>query len=588
MCGFIASFSSLNPHFSSFRASLDRLATRGPDAEGFWQEPGVFLGHRRLSILDLSQRANQPMVSRTNRFIIVFNGEIYNYRSLRSDLVKLGHKFRTDTDTEVLIELYSRYKSSMLNSLEGMFSFVIWDTFEQYAFAARDPYGIKPLYLGTSSHSCILCSQVKPIILSGLVDASRDPIAHASFLLFGSIFEPHTTYRQVQSIPAGHYIYIRNSIPESPIPFFDFPSIWSSPNPASSLSKSQVQLHTSALLKDSIHRHLVSDVPVGLFLSAGLDSATLAGLCREATQDPLHAITIKFKSQSTSHFDETEGASLVSRIYSLDHYIREIHQSEFLTDLPLIIDSMDQPSIDGVNTWYASKAASEIGLKVALSGIGGDELFWGYSTFSTVPALLSLYNLLSSVDPSNSIVSSLFNLISVLTGNPRWAYAPNWLNHGIAGSWCLARSISVPNRLPCDLVEQLLDYPYALSSSFWPLFDTPDIPLNSKYAVAYLESSRYLRNQLLRDTDWSSMHHSVEVRTPLVDSTLLCNLSPFFDMFSQFPRKCLLTDSLKKPLPRSILSRKKTGFGIPINKWMKESNSGFCTWPSFVSSHFFS
>ncbi|GAV19889.1 asparagine synthase (glutamine-hydrolysing) [Mariprofundus micogutta] len=570
MCGFIAAVTDGVFSQESADRALDRLAVRGPDGVGEWKEDGIYLGHRRLAILDLDHRAEQPMHSICNRYVIVFNGEIYNYKVLRSEMETQGKIFRTTSDTEVILALFAAEGEAMLERLHGMFSFVIWDRTTRKVFAARDPYGIKPLYIATIANGVLLGSQVKALVATGMVSKEPDEYGQAGFWMLGSVPEPHTWYRDIQAVQAGHCLWIEDSKVISFRKWYDIGEAWHTEPTIQALSNEEVGVQIRDALRESVERHLVADVPVGVFLSGGIDSGALAGLMVEAGTRDLEGITIAYDEFAGSHEDEAPVASRIAHHYGISHHIRRITQEEFLEDLPKILDAMDQPSIDGVNTWYASKAVAERGLKVVVSGVGGDELFFGYDSFRRLPLLVRIWEGLSQLPGAMSLARTVAQVQAKRTGNGRWRYAPEWAQT-MAGAWWLRRSLNGP-----DVFSELMDSELAAKE----LQDfnverqvesmTGSLGADRMMALAQIESMTYMRNQLLRDSDWASMSHSVELRTPLVDSFLLQQLQPLIPEFKRFPNKMLLANAPKNPLPQEIVERRKTGFAIPVKRWFRE------------------
>lgn len=566
MCGLIAAFTS-NPEIQlAVAAGLRHMHRRGPDGEGLWQAPGVAMGHRRLAILDLDPRAAQPMHSACGRYVIVFNGEIYNFRELRRALVAHGTAFRTTSDTEVVLALFAAEGAAMLDKLHGMFAFVIWDREAGRAFAARDPYGIKPLFMATVRGGVILGSQVKALMATGLVDDAPDPHGQAGFWMLGSVPEPHTWYRDVRALPAGHYAWVEDGRIETPVCWRDIGRAWREA-PQASQPDGDVQTQVREALRESVARHLVADVPVGVFLSGGIDSGALAGLMVEAGARDLQGITIAYDEFAGSAQDEAPVAAAIAAHYGIRHHVRNVGREEFLADLPRILGAMDQPSIDGINTWYASKAVAELGLKVVVSGVGGDELFQGYESFAQLPRLVARWRAASSIPGVKTIGALAGRLQAHRTGNARWRHAANWAG-SIGGAWWLRRSLYAPDELP-ELMGQsrAAEALAGFSVRRWMHDMAGALPTDSRLALGQIESMTYMRNQLLRDSDWASMDHSVELRTPLVDANLLAQLQSLLTNFSRFPSKTLLAHAPAKPLPQAIVERRKTGFGIPVRRW---------------------
>lgn len=566
MCGFIATFTDKPLEKCQADASLNRLRSRGPDGEGRWQQGGVFLGHRRLAILDLDDRATQPMVSSCGRYIIVFNGEIYNFNELRRILEVSGENLRTTSDTEVILSFFAREGEAMLPRLKGMFAFVIWDSLEQKAFAARDPYGIKPLYVAHFPGGVALASQVKALLATGLVGCAPNMSGQAGYWMLGSVPEPHTWYRDIRCLQAGHWLWVKSGRISSTNCWHDISSVWrdAAEQNVSKITEQDLCAIVRASLIEAIDRHLVSDVPIGVFLSGGIDSGVIAALMQERGASSLIGVTITYDEFSGHHEDEAPGAALLAKQYGIRHHIRRVGHKEFAADLPRILAAMDQPSIDGINTWYASKAVAELGLKVVMSGVGGDELFLGYDSFRTLPRLSAAWELISMLPRFSKIADALAHRKARCSSEARWRYAPAWLSQGISGAWWLRRSSLAPE-IAAMRVGSTVDADF--SPSLWISDMAGPLASNRTLALAQIETTCYLRNQLLRDSDWASMDHSVELRTPLVDATLLENLKHVLPHFYRYPGKKLLGYAPSNPLPKAILNRRKTGFGIPIQQW---------------------
>lgn len=584
MCGLIAAFARNGVSPAGVTLALAAMQPRGPDGEGLWQEGGVALGHRRLAILDLDARAAQPMQSADGRYLIVFNGEIYNFRDLRRELEREGHAFRTESDTEVLLVLFARDGEAMLDKLHGMFAFVVWDRQARRAFAARDPYGIKPLYVAKTGNGIMLASQVKALLASGQVAHDPDPEGQAGFWLLGSVPEPRTWYRDIQAVPAGHFAWIAEGAVQRMVCWHDIGQVWRNAESMGERDDASVVASVRAALRESVARHLVADVPVGVFLSGGIDSGALAGLMVEAGTRDLQGVTIAYDEFAGSHQDEAPAAAALARHYGIRHHVRRVTREEFLADLPRILASMDQPSIDGINTWYASKAVAELGLKVVVSGVGGDELFQGYRSFRQLPALVSRWRKLSSIPGALALGRLAGALHARRTGNARWRHAADWLR-SLEGAYLLSRGLFAPDAFPTEADTAVL------AKGFDPVAHvvamTGSLPADRRLALGQIESMTYLRNQLLRDSDWASMAHSVELRTPLVDAHLLTQLQPLLPSFTRFPGKSLLAQAPEKPLPEAIRQRRKTGFGIPVSRWLAEggiaANDGSRSWARQVA-----
>jgi asparagine synthase (glutamine-hydrolysing) len=572
MCGFIGIlFSSPVSNRLALTKACDAMRRRGPDAEGEWwsSDGSVGLGHRRLAILDLDARADQPMLSRDERYIIVFNGEIYNFKGLRQALESEGVLFHTTSDTEVLLTLFAREGATMLSRLRGMFAFAIWDNEERELFVARDPYGIKPLYIATTSQAILVGSQVKALLATGLVSRAPNPLGIAGFWLLGSVPEPHTCYRDIRALSPGHYAILSEKGIINQASWWDIGRAWCEAD-GIKRPEGEIRERVRDSLRASVKAHLVADVPVGVFLSGGIDSGAMAAFMVQEGALDLQGITLTYREFAGRHEDEAPIAANLARQYGIKHYVRTVTRKEFEADLPRILQAMDQPSIDGINTWYAAKALAELGLKVVVSGVGGDELFQGYDSFSQLPRLMSLWRWASRFPGVLPLSRWASTIQARRTANPRWNMLPE-LATSIEGWWFLRRGLFSPQELPgllgTDMASEVLhDFnPISFVHQM-----TGKLASSPRLALSQIESMVYLRNQLLRDSDWASMDHSVELRTPLVDAWLLRDMHSLFGSFQHYPNKRLLAQSPNHPLPEEILVRKKTGFGIPVRKWLIE------------------
>jgi len=551
------------------------MVSRGPDGSGEWLADGgrIALAHRRLSIIDLSERGAQPMESADGKLAVTFNGEIYNYRALRCELEAEGYRFRTESDTEVLLHLYASKGVSMVEHLRGMFAFGLWDAGRRGLLLARDPYGIKPLYYSDENGTLRFASQVKALLAGGGISKEPDAAGWVGFHLFGNVPEPFTTYRAIHALSSGSTLWIDHNGVREPARTFNIAEIYreAESNPLK-LSPSDLHAHVRAALIDSVRHHMVADVPVGIFLSAGVDSGALLGLMRDAGQGEIEAVTLTYEEFRLGEEDEAPLARLCAHQYASRHTVRVVTEKEFGEDLPGIIDAMDQPTIDGVNTWFVSKAARELGLKAAISGLGGDELFGGYPSFRSIPRFTPLWRALSHLVSGGAF--RRFTEFSGLTGilHPKIAGA---LTYGgsYEGAYFLRRGLFMPWELNLlmdkDLVVEGLRRLQPLRHIARTLSPSPQHGFGK---VAALEASLYMRNQLLRDTDWASMAHSLEVRVPLVDATLLRALTPASSAFERGAGKRLLATSPSLPLPAAITGRRKTGFGTPVKTWLQRDS----------------
>jgi asparagine synthase (glutamine-hydrolysing) len=549
----------------------DHMRARGPDGAGEWfaADGRVGLGHRRLSIIDLTDRAAQPMADPAGDIVVSFNGEIYNHAELRRELEACGRVFTTRSDTEVLLQMYAEHGVAMLPRLRGMFAFVLWDGRLGKLLLARDPYGIKPLYYADDGWTVRAASQVKALLTSPAVSRAPEPAGLAGFYLFGSVPEPFTLYQEIRAVPAGSHVWVDAQGPGPAHAYFRLDDVWREAAQAPSLPEAEARARFAQAMRDSVAAHLVADVPVGAFLSAGIDSGALVGLMRDAGVPQLRTATLAFEEFRGSAQDESPLAAQVASAYGTAHTTRSVGEAEFQADLPRILEAMDQPSIDGINTWFVSKAARESGLKVAVSGVGGDELLGGYPSFRDVPHWARMMWLPARIPGAAWLAEAVQAAFAPLAPslNPK---ASSLLRHGgtLSGAWFAKRALFTPRELPRLLGEEAAREGLRRLRPFDRLESAlAHAPADPFAQVSVLESAFYLRNQLLRDTDWASMAHSLEVRTPLVDAFLLRQAAPL--VRDAVHSKSWLAASPSAPLPDAVAVRAKTGFATPVARWQQ-------------------
>ncbi|MCP9451538.1 MAG: asparagine synthase (glutamine-hydrolyzing) [Nitrospira sp.] len=582
MCGIAGivayHYAALDVERDELRRIRDHMAARGPDGAGEWLsgDGRVGLGHRRLAIIDLHERAAQPMSSQDGKLTIVFNGEIYNYQTLRQELAEKGYVFRTMSDTEVLLHLYADRGEEMVKDLRGMFAFGLWDSRKKSLLLARDPYGIKPLYYADDGWTFRFASQVKALLAGGKVSRDPDPAGHVGFYLFGSVPEPYTMYQDIRAVPAGSIMWVGEVGPLEPKPYFSLARVYAEAQTKPlKLNERDLREYAREAFLDSVRHHLVADVPVGAFLSAGVDSGSLVGLMRDAGQSDVRTLTVTFSEFAGKPDDEGPLAEQVAKQYGTHHTTRIVTEPEFREDLPRILNAMDQPSIDGINTWFVSKAARELGLKVAVSGVGGDELLGGYSSFSRIPRLVHRLAVPSRIPLLGYLVRTVGRYFFE-ESFPVHPKAFRALEYGgtYAGAYLLRRGLFMPDELgqvlEQDMVREGLRRLQPLQHIGKIL--VPD-PGSAAGRVAVMEAGLYMRNQLLRDTDWAGMAHSLEIRTPLVDSYLVKRLSPALITGAAVRGKDLLAQSPRVPIPEAIRKRRKTGFSTPVTQWIAKDPS---------------
>ena len=554
----------------------DWMTKRGPDGFGAWfsSDGRVGLGHRRLAIIDLSENGAQPMTTEDGKLKIVFNGEIYNYRELRRELKSRGVNFRSRTDTEVLLHLYRFDGTRMVERLRGMFAFAIWDAEKGQLFLARDHYGIKPLYYADDGGVFRFASQVKALQAGGAVSRAFDSAGVTGFFLWGSVPEPFTIVNGIRMVPAGSTLQVGRSGSEAPARYWQIGDVIDgSTETAASVPAGGEQEYVREALRDSVNAHMVADVPVGAFLSAGLDSSSIAGLASEVSDAPVKTITLTFDEFQGRELDEFPVAQEIARHLGLEHRARRVDLHEVEEDLPRFLSVMDQPTVDGLNTWFVSKAAAEAGLKVALSGLGGDELLGGYATFQRIPQSLHCPSVCAKMFSVKDPLRALYSRQAARLPFMSFAYAAV-LKHrcGYLGAYQAERGLFMPWELPQVLRREFAMEGLERLRELEQEKENSSSPMSNDFArIVELESSRYMRNQLLRDADWTGMAHSLEIRVPMVDRVLTEKIFGLAATGRLGANKAILHKILSKGLPASATNRAKTGFTMPIWRWLNKS-----------------
>ena len=552
-----------------------RLAPRGPDGTGDWRSEDGRVGftHRRLAIIELSDLGAQPMHSEDGTLTITFNGEIYNYAELRAELIAKGYRFRSHSDTEVLLQLYRDRGPAMVEALRGMFAFGLWDSRQRRLVLARDPLGIRPLYYADDGWTVRFASTAKALLAGGAVSRDPDPAGIVGFHLFGSVPEPFTVWQAIRSVPAGSLVTIDATGPEAPRPYYDVAASLTRRATEARREPSAARDQLSAAVHDSVRHHLVADVPVAVFLSAGLDSGALLGTMAELGARDTLAVTLAFEEFRGKPLDEAPLAAEIAARYGARHVVRTVDRAEFERDLPAILDAMDLPSTDGINTWFVAKAAREAGIKVALSGLGADECFGGYESFVDVPRSVHLLRPFAFLPGVGALIRRLLSgaIGAGVHLHPKAAgvleYGGDW-----AGAYLLRRSVYMPWEL-----RDLLD-PAVLEEGLRRLAPLNRIDrvlqeggsLGDFDRVATLETALYMRNQLLRDADWAGLAHGVEIRVPYVDPFFLAAL-PSGRVMGPLNAKAAVADVPRPPLPAASRGRRKTGFVTPVGRWLSEA-----------------
>jgi len=572
MCGIAGIFRAERAVSAEDAAAVERATSaqshRGPDDSGFYRDERVALGFRRLAIIDLSPAGHQPMSNEDGTVEIIFNGEIYNYRELRPELAVRGHVFRSNTDTETLIHGYEEWGiEGLLKRIRGMYAFALYDSRAGCCILARDRFGIKPLYYFQPPGQDLLAfaSEVKALVRSGMAPGERDPEGVAGFLLFGSVPSPLTSTRHVRCLMPGHYLTVSRG--GSSIRRY-----WDLEAPADDgIGRTEVEAELKGLLEDSVERHLISDVPLGVFLSGGVDSAGLVALASRCGQR-LTTLTVVFDEEE---FSEAAPARLVAEHFATDHRQVRVTRADFMRELPNVLRAMDQPTNDGVNTYFVSQAARQAGLTVVLSGLGGDEVFWGYKHYHWLMRFGAAVRCFSGLPSGlrNPIVHTAAAYGRHL-GRDRWARL-SFLEKRVsgAGMYGALRGFFAPEQVS-RLIGMGVPEVTAVAQKY--LSDTRRaVPAGAADADAfnYLELKRYMHDQLLRDTDVFSMAHSIETRVPYLDHLVVERAARAFSALKleQGTNKPLLVNAIGEPMVRSAAAAAKRGFAFPFAKWMRET-----------------
>ncbi|MEO9145242.1 MAG: asparagine synthase (glutamine-hydrolyzing) [Ginsengibacter sp.] len=521
----------------------------GPDDEGIFteEEPHLVLGHRRLSLIDLSDCGHQPMSYGEGKYEITFNGEIYNYRELKSELKSSGCIFRTESDTEVILAAFATWGTASFQKLNGMFAFALWDKANKKLYLVRDPSGIKPLYYGLTKEGLAFASEIRGF----------DPISYLQeknewwpvyLMAYGHLPEPVTVLKKVQPLKKGTYLCYDVFTGVHTIQCYKkyfFEEEFTDKREAIHLLKTHLQ--------KSVDRHLISNAPIGVFLSGGLDSGIVALLANADSHTRLNTLSLYFEEDE---FSEKKYQDLLLQKMFCERNQHLLKEEEFHENLPQILRAMDQPSCDGINTWFISKCAKENGLKAVLSGLGGDELYGGYPSFKRMEKVGILENL-----PHQLLKSGKF------TGLKRLRRMGYLSIEGVVGKYLFLRGQFIPYE-----IAEHLNMP---EEQVWSILREQPVcedisGLNQFNQASWMEMNLFMQNQLLRDVDVMSMAHGIEIRVPFLDqdfTELSMKISSKVKAGGRLPKQ-LLIDSFKDILPAPIWDRPKMGFGFPFKKWL--------------------
>ena len=568
------------------------MVHRGPDEDGFLvndpRAPSAALGMRRLSIIDL-ERGHQPIWNEARDVAVVFNGELYNYRELRERLSLAGHRFNTSSDTEVLVHGWEEWGEDLLGELRGMFAFALLDLRKHFAtvpvlFLARDPVGIKPLCYAQTDKGFAFASELRALLASGVVERKLSGDALTAYLLFGSVSEPVTLVEGVFSVPPGHALLLhlpdRRRTPRVR-PWWDPRRSAAQRDPKRPRDFAGASARLRTLLEDAVRAHLIADVPVGLFLSSGLDSSAIAVLAGRAKQG-VQSFTLTFPD---TEYDEGPLSRLVAQRACTKHTEIPLQGKEMLARVDEAIAALDQPTMDGINTYFVSWAAREVGLKVALSGLGSDELFGGYRTFADTPKLARL-EIVSRFIPgafrriSAPLVNSVFarkaTVDAARKASDAWLM-PDALPHPYFFSRLLFPPSEVPRLAEARYRNSTVSNDGVTLDPTWLgwLERTADQAgaLEPIAGISWLEMRTYMVSTLLRDTDSVSMARSLEVRVPFLDTPLVEFAAALPDTARIEPgvSKGLLRAALAGLIPAEILGQRKRTFTLPWEEWLRTS-----------------
>ena len=548
----------------------ESLAHRGPDDSGTivlrdsTSDVEIGLGNRRLAILDLSPLGHQPMHDAETGNWIVYNGEIYNFRDLREQLLKTGTTFLSHSDTEVVLKAYAQWGEECVKKFNGMFAFAIWDAGRHSLFIARDPMGIKPLYYAQTGQYLIFGSEVRTLLGTGLIKRRIDPAGLINYLTFGSAYDPLTLIEGVLALPPGHTLTWEAGIlkQSSYWDLVDEPALNKFSEP-----EQGVALRLQPILEEAVRSQLVSDVPVGVFLSGGIDSSALVSiLSRSGVTASTFSIVFR-----EADFSEAQHSRAIAARFHTDHHEINVSQADVLAAIPDSLAAMDLPTMDGINTYFVSQETRRAGVKVALSGLGGDEVFGGYSSFRTVPRLERFAQFWKQVPrPVRGSFAPAFAALSSASDQNRKLASLANDNGRLLHPYFLSRMLFLPRQRDLLLRDIETSAAEKATESQRDCLQRA-LPLDPVNRVSYLESRCYMLNTLLRDADSMSMSQGLEVRVPLIDHRLAkAVLSlPGRWKVNGTPKR-LLVEALAAALPDEIVHRPKRGFTLPFEHWMRQ------------------
>lgn len=570
MCGIngIYGLENLQDPLKLIHKMNESIAHRGPDASGTFHSKNVVLGHQRLKIIDLSESANQPFHSSNGRYTLVFNGEIYNYQQIRKELEN-DFVFRTNSDTEVLINAFTKWGKSCLQKLNGMFAFAIWDDEAESLFLARDRMGIKPIYYAFQDGTFVFSSEVKAVLKSGLVKREINQNSLYEYLNYQTVYGENTILDDVKMIPPASWVTIQDNQIETG-------EYWhiEAPKKRTYNSFEELKVQIAEKFGESIQKRMIADVPFGAFLSGGIDSSIVVGNMAKYSSQPIKTFHISFAEEQ---FSESKYAKIVANKFGTEHTDIQLHPNDLLNQLPDALSAMDHPSGDGPNTWLVSKVTKEAGITMVHSGLGGDELFAGYPVFKQLSSLIEKKYLLSFPKFLRKLGGNALKLIKNDVQAEKIAEILTLDRFDLESAYPISRKMLSDNQLRQyfgSVKFQNGAKSYVQNHLSYGLLGF-DLPYLSKISVAELRT--YLISTLLRDTDQMSMAHALEVRVPFLDHEfveLLLSVPDEWKMGSS--QKQLLVNSFKGLIPDEVINRPKMGFVFPWEVWMKNELKQFC------------
>jgi asparagine synthase (glutamine-hydrolysing) len=517
----------------------------------------------RLAIRDLTSAGHMPMMNENRQVVLSYNGEIYNADDLRAILQDLGYRFRSTSDSEVILRGYEAWGREVVRRLQGMFAFALLDLRDGEAklLLARDRLGIKPLYYSVGSHGLVFASELRALLRSDMVDANVSSTAVAMYLLLGSVPKPFTIFEGVVSLPPASTLeFVAGKV--------ELRTYWRFPEPDGQLARGDAEAQVRELLTDSVRRHLVSDVPLGVFLSGGLDSGIITALMRSAGVDALRTCSISFPA---TRYDESPVARVVAEATGSEHFEEAITAGDVKEEMASIVAAMGQPTVDGVNTYFVSRTAKRAGLTVAMSGLGGDELFGGYGTFDRLPTLLKRLRIASF--PGGSIAGTLAARFSEARIRPKLLDAFS-RKPSAASAYLAYRGLFSPTEvgelLGLDRLAEVLSSTDVLGLIDAAAQTDESTPTDLQAWISRAELGMYMGNQLLSDTDVMSMRHSLEVRVPFLDDRLVEGVLSMPSSVKTGPGvKPLLVGAVGHLLPDELRRPStKRGFTFPFETWL--------------------